>query len=123
MSLQEQGASFKTGEPIALTDAEVESIERATLDAVVPDRMEHVPGWLLPIFDGTVGRARSAVPLQHGRADLSQIEFIAERYRALGFAPAFRLPELPAFDGFHAQLSRQGYVREQPSLTMVGRVE
>lgn len=108
---------------LPLTDAEVASIERATLEAVVPDRMEQLPGWLLPIFDGTVGRARSAVPLQHGQPDTTQIGPIAERYRALGFAPAFRLPDLPAFSDFHAQLQSLGFVREQPSLTLVGNVE
>lgn len=116
---------MSTGERVLLplADTDVESIERATLEAVVPDQMEHLPGWLLPIFDGTVGRARSAVPLQHSRPDVGLVEGIAERYRALGFAPAFRLPDLPAFDDFHAQLRRLGYEREQPTLTMVGQVE
>lgn len=116
---------MNTGERMVLplADADVESIERATLEAVVPDRMEHLTGWLLPIFDGTVGRARSAVPLQHIRPDVGHVDLIAGRYRAQGVAPAFRLPDLPVFDDFHARLLRLGYVREQPTLTMVGQVE
>jgi len=114
-----------TGDPIAppLADEEVASIERATLEAVVPDRMEHLAGWLLPMFDGTVGRARSAVPLQHGRPDVALIEPIVSCYRESGFAPAFRLPDLPSFHDFHAQLRRRGYERRQPTLTMIGRVD
>ncbi len=108
---------------LPLSDAEVASIEQATLDAVVPDRMERMPGWLLPVFDGTVGRARSAVPLQHSRSDPSQIEVIAQRYRELGFAPAFRLPDVPAFGAFHERLRHLGFVPEQPSLTLVGDVD
>lgn len=107
----------------SLTSAEVESIECATLDAVVPDRLDHLPGWLLPMFDGTVGRARSAVPLQHGQANPAFIEPIVERYHAHGFVPAFRLPDLPAFNEFHAHLYDLGFGPEQPTLTMVGLVE
>ncbi|MBA4264997.1 MAG: GNAT family N-acetyltransferase [Comamonadaceae bacterium] len=107
----------------SLADAEVESIERATLDAVVPDRLECLPGWLLPMFDGTVGRARSAVPLQHVQADPADIESIVGRYRAQGYSPAFRLPDSPSFNRFHAHLRRQGFLSEQPTLTMIGQVE
>lgn len=114
---------MKAAEHTALTSTDVESIERATLEAVVPDRLERLPGWLLPMFDGTVGRARSAVPLQHGQADPAHIEPIVECYRDHGFSPAFRLPHLPAFDDFHAHLRRLGYVSEQPTLTMIGEVE
>ena len=55
--------------PTILSDADIEAIERATLDAVSPERVESLPGWLLPMDSGTVGRARSAVPLSHGNAD------------------------------------------------------
>lgn len=114
-----------TGESIAppLSIEEVASIERATLEAVVPDRMDQLPGWLLPMFDGTVGRARSAVPLQHGRPDIAQIRSIVDHYRERGFQPAFRLPDLPSFDEFQMQLQSLGFVRKQPTLTMIGRVD
>ena len=105
-----------------LSDADVEAIERATLEAVVPDQLESLPGWLLPVFDGTVGRARCAVPLRHSPPDLAQIDAISDRYRALGFAPAFRLPDLPAFEPFQGELRARGFVRQQPTLTQCGRV-
>ncbi|MFN3493649.1 MAG: GNAT family N-acetyltransferase [Hydrogenophaga sp.] len=108
--------------PLPLADDEIERIERATLEAVVPDRLEALPGWLLPMFDGTVGRARSAVPLSHQPPAPGLVDTIEQRYRQHGFEPAFRLPELPAFDAFCRRLGERGYVREQPTLTQVGRV-
>jgi len=49
-----------------LPSADIEAIERATLAAVAPERIEALSGWLLPLDPGTVGRAHSAVPLHHG---------------------------------------------------------
>lgn len=106
-----------------LPDETVASIERATLEAVVPDRLEEMPGWLLPMFDGTVGRARSAVPLNHHLPSLGAVEAIEARYRIHGFQPAFRLPNVPAFDAFRDQLIARGYAQEQPTFTQVGRVD
>ena len=78
----------------------VEAIERATLQAVRPDVVDaSVPGWLLPMDGGTVGRAHSAVPLAHPQdacaqaAQAMQLPLIAQRYRANGLPPVFRLPE------------------------------
>lgn len=108
---------------LPLADEAVEGIERATLEAVVPDRLEELPGWLLPMLDGTVGRARSAVPLSHQPPALELIQTIEHRYRLHGFEPAFRLPTLPAFQPFQDRLLALGYAREQPTLTQVGPVE
>lgn len=105
------------------SDSDVEAIERATLETVVPDRLESLPGWLLPVFDGTVGRARCAVPLRHSPPDLALIDTIEGHYRSLGFAPAFRLPDLSAFEVFQARLLTRGYARQQPTLTQCGRVQ
>jgi ribosomal protein S18 acetylase RimI-like enzyme len=116
------GATASNTMSLPLSDAEVEGIERATLEAVVPDRLESLPGWLVPVFDGTVGRARSAVPLHHSQPDPAQIEGIVQRYRDLGFGPAFRLPDTASFGAFHERLRALSYVREQPSLTQVGLV-
>ena len=55
---------------VVVPDQVVADIERATLSVVVPDELICLPGWLVPIFSGTVGRARSAVPLQHAAPDL-----------------------------------------------------
>lgn len=96
---------------------EIEAIERATLQAVAPQVVETLPGWLLPMDTGTVGRARSAVPLHHDAPDLALLETVLARYAAMGFKPAFRLPDVPAFEAFQAVLRARGFVREQPTLT------
>jgi hypothetical protein len=61
-----------------LPDLAVDEIERATLQVVVPDEMVCLPGWLVPVFSGTVGRARSAVPLQHASPDLAVIDQVVD---------------------------------------------
>jgi hypothetical protein len=48
-------------------EIDIESLERATLDAVAPETVESLPGWLFPIDRTTIGRAISAVPLRHGQ--------------------------------------------------------
>lgn len=108
---------------LPLTDEAVASIERATLEAVVPDRLEELPGWLLPMLDGTVGRARSAVPLNHQPPDAGALETIEQRYVANRFQPAFRLPALPAFEAMRSELAARGYAEQQPTLTQVGGIE
>jgi GNAT superfamily N-acetyltransferase len=102
--------------------ADIESLERATLQAVAPEALEVMPGWLLPMDSGTVGRAHSAVPLSHDTPDPALAASIAKRYSARGFAPVFRLPELPAFYGMHRALQRLGFSRVQPTLTQTARV-
>jgi len=71
---------------------------------------------------GTVGRARSAVPLSHGPQDPALLDDMLARYRARSFTPAFRLPDTPAFDALHPGLLERGFVREQPTWTQVGQV-
>jgi len=56
------------GQNCAMELTQVEAIERATVQAVSPDARVEIPGWILPFDAGTVGRAKSAVPLVHGRA-------------------------------------------------------
>jgi N-acetylglutamate synthase len=103
--------------------ADVEAIERATLQAVAPAVVEALPGWLLPMDSGTVGRARSAVPLHHAAPDLGLLAAILARYEARGFTPALRLPDLPAFVPFQQALRQQGFVRQQPTLTQTAPIE
>jgi GNAT superfamily N-acetyltransferase len=105
--------------PIA---TDIEGIERATLQAVAPQVVETLPGWLLPMDSGTVGRARSAVPLHHATPDIALLETILARYAAMGFKPAFRLPDVPAFDAFQAALRERGFVHQQPTLTQTGLI-
>ncbi|MBA4212800.1 MAG: GNAT family N-acetyltransferase [Polaromonas sp.] len=106
-----------------LCAANVEAIERATLQAVAPEVVESLPGWLLPMDHGTVGRARSAVPLHHDPHDTHVLSTIVARYAALGFEPRLRLPELPAFLPWHEALAQRGWRRDQPTLTLTGDVQ
>jgi hypothetical protein len=102
--------------------ADIEAMERATVEAVAPDRLDEIPGWLLPMDGGTIGRARSAVPLTHDvservmAAQLAQLPDIVARYRAYGMAPAFRLPQSAAH--LHAALAQWGAVAEDHSWVM-----
>lgn len=106
-----------------LTAADIDAIERATLQAVAPEVVETMDGWLLPMDHGTVGRARSAVPLHHGGHSVDLLPAILARYAALGFEPRFRLPDLPTFQPWFDALAQRGWRREQPTLTMTGDVQ
>jgi len=103
--------------------ADIEAIERATLQAVAPEVVESLPGWLLPMDGGTVGRAHSAVPLHHDRPDASALAPILERYATRGFAPVFRLPDLPAFADIQQALLQRGFVRAKPTLTQTASID
>lgn len=106
-----------------LSAADIEAIERATLTAVAPERVDAIEGWLLPLDTGTVGRAHSAVPLHHGAHDPALIDHIAQRYREAGLRPVFRLPDLPAFEPWWPALETRGFRRAQPTLTQTGGLE
>lgn len=105
------------------TAADIEAIERATLQAVAPEVVESLPGWLMPMDHGTVGRARSAVPLHHDGHDTAFLPAILDRYTTAGFEPRFRLPDLPVFGPWHQDLEQRGWDRHQPTLTMTGALE
>lgn len=102
--------------------ADVASIERATFDAVPPQALESLGGWLLGLDDGTVGRAHSAVPLEHGSADPAPVHAIAARYAAQGLRAVLRVPELPAFEPVRAVLEQHGYQRGKPTCVWIGTV-
>lgn len=108
---------------LGLSATDIEAIERATLTAVAPERVEPLVDWLLPLDRGTVGRAHSAVPLHHGVHDPALIDTIAKRYCDAGLRPTFRLPDVPAFEAWWPQLGTRGYRREQPTLTQMGSVD
>ena len=109
--------------PTPLAAADIEAIERATLAAVAPNHVEEIPGWLLPFDTGTVGRAHSAVPLQHDASLRAQdIATIVARYRAHGLAPKLRIAAVPALAHLEAALIDQGLKATQPTLTCVAHV-
>jgi GNAT superfamily N-acetyltransferase len=98
----------------------VEAIERATLDAVPPQRLAQWGDWLLPFDDGTVGRSHSAVPLRHAAPSADALAQIERRYAREGLATVLRVPQLAAFDAMHAQLLASGHARTKPTLVQVG---
>ncbi|MBI2770665.1 MAG: GNAT family N-acetyltransferase [Burkholderiales bacterium] len=106
-----------------MTPADIESIERATLAAVSPQSVEEFPGWLLPFDSGTVGRARSAVPLRHAAQDASLLGQIESRYRERGLPAEFRLPATTDFSAWCVELRARGYQRTQPTLVQVAATQ
>jgi N-acetylglutamate synthase len=107
-----------------MNSTDIANIERATITAVSPQAVEAMPGWLLPFNVGTVGRAISAVPLNHafeGEAE-SLVAQIEARYVAHGFKAALRLPDVASFEPLRAHLTQLGYRTEQPTLVLTGSV-
>ncbi len=99
--------------------ADIESIERATLAAVAPERVEALPGWMLPMDHGTVGRAHSAVPLTHDPTTIAPWQAVVERYSSGGYRPVLRLPDLPMFADMFGELAAAGWQRAQPTQVQV----
>lgn len=102
----------------AVTDADVEAIERATVDAVAPQSIEEIDGWLLPFDSGSIGRAKSAVPLHHG-IDVSAFEPISARYAARAQPLVFRLPHVPSCEDFKRHLRTLGFRPGKPTLVQI----
>lgn len=100
----------------------IEAIERATLAAVPPQRLDSWHDWLLPFDDGTVGRSHSAVPLRHAPPREDVLPELERRYGAAGLPLVLRLPELASFADLHATLAAHGYARAQPTLVQVGEL-
>lgn len=100
---------------------DIEAIERATLAAVSPRLLEEHAGWLLPFDDGTIGRAKSAVPLRHDRADPAIVPAIERRYAAQGLEPRFRLADDARLEPLRRALRLRGYRDEQPTRVEIAR--
>ncbi len=103
----------------------IDLIERATLAAVSPQAVQELSGWLLPFDTGTVGRAKSAVPLLHSadNAHAVMVATIEQHYAARGTQASFRLPDVPSFDAMRSALLHKGYRAEQPTLVQTSRVD
>jgi ribosomal protein S18 acetylase RimI-like enzyme len=101
---------------------DVASIEQATLAAVAPETVEEREGWLLPVDHGTIGRARSAVPLQHTDTDPGVLGRIEAYYAARGLPAVFRLATDACFDGLRHELRQRGYGADKPTLVQLGTV-
>ncbi|MBS0338880.1 MAG: GNAT family N-acetyltransferase [Proteobacteria bacterium] len=105
--------------------ADIEAIERATLDAVAPQRVEALEdeAWLLPMDPGTIRRARSAVPLRHEAprgAPARLLERIEARYAAHGHPSQLRVADLRCFDELRTAMTQRGYQPGKPTQTQTG---
>jgi GNAT superfamily N-acetyltransferase len=101
--------------------ADVERLERDTVAAVAPPEVLEIGGWLVPLDNGTIGRAKSAVPLRHdiGPDAIGEIEAV---YRDRGLKPRFRIADVPSLDAVCAELSRRGFAPEQPTIFETGSI-
>lgn len=110
-----------TAETLSLSD--IEAIERATVAAVSPDLSEEIDGWLLPFAEGTVKRAKSAVPLHRGAVTPATVDRIEDRCHARQAAPVLRLADAPCFEGLRAELARRHYKAENPTCVQIGSAQ
>jgi GNAT superfamily N-acetyltransferase len=106
------------GEPL-LAPSDIESLERSVVAAVAPARVVEITGWLVPLDDGAIGRARSAVPLVHA-ADPAAVAPIVALFAEAGLPPAFRLADVPALATVREALLRHGLAPHTPTVMKVG---
>jgi ribosomal protein S18 acetylase RimI-like enzyme len=106
-----------------LTIPDIEAIERATVAAVSPDLTEEIDGWLLPFAEGTVKRAKSAVPLHRGAVAPATLDRIEDRCRSREAAPLLRLADAACFEGLRGELERRHYEPESPTCVQVGSAQ
>jgi GNAT superfamily N-acetyltransferase len=78
-----------------------------------------IGGWLVPLDNGTIGRAKSAVPLRHDLGPEAVGE-IAAAYLDRGLRPAFRIADVAELEGVRADLARRGFTQEQPTIFETG---
>ena len=97
-----------------LAPHDIESLERATLDAVCPAAQSELPGWLLPFDAADIGRARSAIPLFHHGLDIALLPAIERQYRDHGLPPCFRIADTPGLRHWQERLQALGYRKTDP---------
>lgn len=101
--------------------AEVAVLERDTVAAVAPPELLEIENWLIPLDNGSIGRAKSAVPLRHD-VGAERIDEIENAYRVRGLKPAFRLAEAPLLGAVFSELTRRGFTPQQPTIFKTGAV-
>jgi GNAT superfamily N-acetyltransferase len=99
--------------------ADVAALERDTVAAVAAPQVLEIAGWLVPLDDGTIGRARSAVPLRHDIGPEAIGEIVAA-YHDHGLKPAFRIADVPSLEPVRAELARRGFAPGQPTIFKTG---
>ncbi|MFN3514662.1 MAG: GNAT family N-acetyltransferase [Phenylobacterium sp.] len=100
---------------------ELESIERATVAAVAPARVMELPGWVLALDQGTIGRAHSAAPfsLEMTADAVPRIEAL---YAEAGLSPVWRIGDEPGHEPIRVALSERGYRPDTPTLLKTGSI-
>jgi ribosomal protein S18 acetylase RimI-like enzyme len=106
----------------ALAPHNIESLERATLDAVCPAAQTELHGWLLPCDAADIGRARSAIPLRHQDLALEALPAIEQLYRDHGLPPCFRIADTPGLRHWQARLLALGYRQTAPVHVQIATV-
>lgn len=101
-----------------MTAAEIEAIERATVAAVAPRRLVEAAGWLVPLDEGAISRAKSAAPLSHKVAPDS-IAVVEAAFADVVLRPAFRIADVEALTPLCDALAARGYAGARPTITMV----
>jgi GNAT superfamily N-acetyltransferase len=99
--------------------AGIEALERDTVAAVAPPETLQIGGWLAPLDNGTIGRARSAVPLSHDIGPGAIGEIVAA-YLDRGLQPRFRIADVPGLAPVTAELTRRGFAPDQPTIFKTG---
>ncbi|HEY3947586.1 GNAT family N-acetyltransferase [Phenylobacterium sp.] len=100
---------------------EIEALERDVVAAVAPPEMVEIEGWLAPLAAGTIGRAKSAVPLAHD-VDAGALEEIEAAFVSRGLAPGFRIAETPGLAPVREALAARGFTPRQPTVFKTGAV-
>ena len=108
--------------PPHLDNDAIARLERATLDAVAPPTVLALPGWLLPLDHASIGRAKSAVPLRHSGLAPDDVPRIRDLYLARGFAPRWRVADVPGLTPIHRALEDHECSATQPTLVQTGTV-
>jgi N-acetylglutamate synthase len=102
--------------------ADAESLERATVAAVAPREVLEIDGWLAAFDDGSINRAKAAVPLRHD-ATPAALPAIVAAYEARRMAPAFRIAEAEGLAAVRAELGRRGLAPVQATVVMTAPAE
>ena len=105
-----------------ISDVAIEGLERAIVDSVAPSAMSEVGDWLVPLDDGAIGRAKSAVPLSHD-ASPDAIPEIEAAYLDAGLPPAFRVAETARLAPVREALLARGYAAQTPTIMKTGTAE
>jgi len=119
-----EGARHNRRMQALLPSAEIARIELATLDAVAPRAVDSsLPGWLLPFESAPIGRAHSAVPLQHDGLSPTDIDTIEARYHQQHLPPVWRMADVAGLQPLHAALRQRGYTPRQPTLVQTAKAD